>query len=91
MDKDIRAALAWARAVRAELGEKTVEIGEFQLNALKNDKKRLDFIEKKAIEILVNDEGLNECQMRTPKGLITYPASDTVREAIDNAMALSDK
>lgn len=86
MNKQIRAARAWARAVRAESGENTVEIGEFELTALKNDKKRLDFLEKEAIEIVVNDEGLNECQMWTPKGVVTYRAADTVRNAIDNAI-----
>lgn len=91
MDKHTRAALAWAKNVRAEKGEKTVEIGEFELSALRDDKKRLDFIEKQAIEVVVNADGLNECEMWTPKGLITFPAADTVREAIDNAIALSNK
>ncbi|WP_155295598.1 hypothetical protein [Pasteurella multocida] len=46
MDKHTRAALAFARNVKAERGEKTVEIGEFELTTLRHDKKRLDFIEK---------------------------------------------
>ncbi|MGC6358062.1 hypothetical protein ACMXZC_10315 [Pasteurella multocida] len=91
MDKHTRAALAFARNVSAERGEKTVEIGDFELTTLRHDKKRLDFIEKNAIDIVVNGYGLNECTMWTPKGLITFPAADTVREAIDNAMALADK
>ncbi|HDR0674168.1 hypothetical protein K7G92_000707 [Pasteurella canis] len=91
MDKHTRAALAFARNVRAERGEKTVEIGEFELTTLRHDKKRLDFIEKNAIDIVVNGHGLNECEMWTPNGLFTFPAADTVREAIDNAMALADK
>lgn len=64
-----------------------MEIGEFELSALKKDKARLDFIEKEAIELVVNAEGLNECQAWTPKGVITYLAADTVREAIDNAIS----
>ncbi|HHE3462817.1 hypothetical protein ABWF10_10750 [Pasteurella multocida] len=91
MDKHTKVALAWARNVRTERGEKTVEIGEFELTALRNDKKRLDFIEKEAVDIVVNEHGLNECTMWTPKGLIAFPAADTVREAIDNAMVLADK
>ncbi|MFC0979529.1 hypothetical protein ACFGW6_00145 [Pasteurella multocida] len=91
MDKHTRAALAFARNVSAERGEKTEEIGEFELSVLRDDKKRLDFIEKQAIEVVINADGLNECEMWTPKGLITFPAAHTVREAIDNAMALADK
>ncbi|HDR1156848.1 TPA: hypothetical protein R4323_002567 [Pasteurella multocida] len=68
-----------------------VEINEFELSALRDDKKRLDFIEKQAIDIVVNADGLNECEIWTPKGVITCPAADTAREAIDNAMALLNK
>ncbi|WNY75952.1 hypothetical protein [Pasteurella multocida] len=88
MNKHIKAGLAWARAVRAEKGEKTIEIGEFELAKLRDDKKRLDFMEDKCIEVIVNAYNFYQCTQDKPTGLIEYPIANTVREAIDNAMAM---